>query len=390
MANRRFLFLLFALFVFSASAFPQETSYRLEETEGGSLFVQHLEWESTEYASRYEVVLEQKKISTYTQVMRRIVEAPFLDISIPAGEYRYKISSFNVLGRLDAESEWVYFSVIPALQPVIFSYDPENFYFDRPSLRIIRLEGVNLTMESEIYLLRRNEDPQAEPEKIVPREVRRTELGESAQLVFYEEDLLAGVYDILVFNPGGLETAAGPFGISVAKPYDINLSAGYAPLIKLYGPAPRLIDSAFIPLGFSARASFVPFKRDTGFFGAEADLSWNYLYTQDDNFITRASFVNFHINALYQYWYIKNILAFNARLGLGLSGVLNYYFEFVDTGKTWDPMSSAFFSVGLGASVQWLFYGQLYAEAGFDYFHAAAKAMPMGFLRFTLSMGWQL
>jgi hypothetical protein len=389
MVNRRLLFLLFALFVFPAAGFPQDTSYRLEETEGGSLFVQHLEWESTEYASRYEVVLEQRKINTYTQVMRRIVEVPFLDISVPAGEYRYKISSFNVLGRLDAESDWVYFSVIQALQPSIFSYSPENFYFDRPSLRIIRLEGTNLTMESEIYLLRRSEDPQAEPEKIVPREVRRTELGESAQMIFYEEDLLAGVYDILVINPGGLETAAGPFGISVAKPYDINLSAGYAPLVKLYGRTPYLIDSAFIPLGFSARAGFVPFKWDFGFFGAEADLSWNYLYTQDDAFITRASFVNFHINALYQYWYIKNILAFNARLGMGLSGVLNYYFEF-DTGKTWDPVSSAFFSVGAGASAQWIFYGQFYAEAGFDYFHAAARDMPMGFLRFTLSIGRQL
>ncbi|MDR2618740.1 MAG: hypothetical protein LBC62_07710 [Treponema sp.] len=389
MDNRRFLFLLFAFFVFSAPAFSQDTSYRLEEAEGGSLFVQHLEWEGTEYAFRYEVVLEQRKINTYTQVMRRIVEVSYVDVSIPAGEYRYKISSFNVLGRLEAESDWVYFRVIQALQPSIFSYSPENFYFDRPSLRIIQLEGTNLTMESEIYLLRRNEDPQAEPEKIVPREIRRTELGESAQLVFNEEDLLAGVYDIVVLNPGGLDTVAGPFGISVAKPYDINLSAGYAPLVKLYGRTPRLIDSAFIPLGFSARASFVPFKRDFGFFGAEADLSWNYLYTEDDEFITRASLVNFHINALYQYWYIKNVLAFNARVGLGMSSIVNWYFEF-DTGQTGAPVSSGFFSVGLGASAQWIFYGQLYAEAGFDYFHAAAKSMPMGFLRFTLSMGWQL
>jgi hypothetical protein len=365
-----------------------DISYRIEDSGGSTLFVQHLEWEKAEFASRYEVVLEQKKMNVYSQVLRRIVEEPFLDLSIPAGEYRYKISSFNILGRLDTESEWVYFSVLQALQPNIFSMTPENFYFDRPSLRIIQLEGVNLTMDSEIFLLRRTEDPGVEPERIIPREIRRTELGDSAQLVFSEEDLAAGIYDIIVINPGGLETAAGPFGISVAKPFDINVFAGYSPMVKIYGKTEHLIDTAFIPLSFGARVSYVPFKWDIGFFGIEANPNWSYLYTEKDGFITRANMVNLHVNILYQYWFKTNVLALNSRLGLGISSLLNFYFEF-DTGETSRTLSSVFFSFGAGLSAQWLFFGQLYAEAGIDFFHVAAPRMPMGFFRFMAGLGWQ-
>ncbi|AEF81362.1 hypothetical protein [Leadbettera azotonutricia] len=373
---------------------PDSTAFRIQGAEGALNFIQRLSWEKAVYASRYEIVVQVKRVNTFVEVMRYIVEENFVEISVPAGEYRYKISSFNVLGRLDREFPWVSFTVIQAQQPSVFSYLPENFYFDRLSLRMIRIEGVNLLMNSEIYLLRRNEDPAEEEAKIIPREIRRNDLGEFADLFFFEEDLVAGLYDIIVKNPGGLETAAGPFGISVAKPYDINVSGAYAPMVKLYGNTAYVIESAAIPLGFGARGSFVPFKWDIGFLGVEANLNWAYfsMDSEDPNgrpVSTRASMLSFHVGPLYQYWFKKNVLALNARAGLGISSLLNYHFEYADTGAASESLNSAFFSVAVGASVQYLFYNQIFAEVGIDFMHAAASDLPMGFLRFALTAGWQ-
>jgi hypothetical protein len=373
-------------------------SPRYQEGELGMLFVQHLEWEASEYASRYEVVVERKQINAFSQVLRRIVEVPFLDVSVRAGEYRYKISSFNILGRLDAESDWVYFNVVQAMQPSVFNYSPENFYFDRPSLRIIQLEGINLLVDSEIYLLRRGWENEAPPEgkeagdgRLVPREIRRNELGDTAQLVFAEEDLIAGVYDIIVINPGGLETATGPFGISVAKPFDINVSLGYSPLIRLYGNPEYvryMMGPAIVPVSFGARASFVPFKWDIGFLGVELNPNWSYIFTETEGAKITAHILSVHVNALYQYWFTKNILALNARLGVGFTSLLDYSFEY-NTGAVKGHGNFTGFSFDLGASVQWLFYKQLFLEGGLDYFHFAAEDLPMGFVRVMVGLGWQ-
>ncbi|GHU65412.1 hypothetical protein FACS189447_04290 [Spirochaetia bacterium] len=380
---RIFLLIIF-IFLFPVFVFSQED-------EGASVFVQRLEWEKGAYADRYQVVLEMKRINDFAEVMRYIVQEPFLEVSLPSGQYRYKIFSFNVLGRLDDESPWEYFDIIQVQQPSIFSYTPENFYFDRPSLRMIRLEGANLFMNSEIYLLRRNSGD--EEEKIIPNEIRRNDLGEFADLYFLEEDLIAGIYDIVVENPGGLQTAAGPFGISVAKPFDINVSGGYAPLAKLYGDTDYLIDSAFIPLSFAVRSSFVPFKWDIGFIGIEANLNYAYLSADFTDLRgspvqTKTHMLNFHVGPLYQYWFQKNILALNARVGFGLTSLLDFHFEY-DTGESSVSINTTSFSFFLGGSVQYFFFNQIFAEAGLDYMHVASSDLPMGFIRFALAAGWQ-
>ena len=81
------------------------------------LFSRQLMWNGAAYAVRYTVILEQKNevLDTYTEVLRRNTEQTYLDITVSPGEYRFQVTSFNVLGLLDTQSEWNYFAIRNAI-----------------------------------------------------------------------------------------------------------------------------------------------------------------------------------------------------------------------------------------------------------------------------------
>ena len=99
-----------------------ELPFRYSETDGNLFLYRRFVWNEATYAVRYTVVLEQKgeNVNTYTEILRRGTEQTFIDFNLPPGEYRFQVTSFNVLGRVDTQSEWNYFVVrnpIILLQP---------------------------------------------------------------------------------------------------------------------------------------------------------------------------------------------------------------------------------------------------------------------------------
>ena len=370
-----------------------EPSSRISDAESGALFLQRLSWQRAQYAVRYMVVLEKKNETTgvWIEVLRRNVSADFtyLDVSVPAGQYRYRISSFNILDQLDNQTSWEEFTVIQALQPSIVSFSPTAFYFDRLRPRIINLEGENLLPDTEIYLVSKNElDENGEPLVLKPMELHLNELGETARLIFDEEILILGRYDIIAKNPGGLETRAGDFTIALAKPYDLNVSGGYAPMLTLFGQKDYFLNRIFIPASVLLRVSFIPFKWSFGNLGAEFCPGWAFLSSENESYSTSANLVLAHFNVLFQYWLIQRALSVNGRLGLGVAGLFNYHFVF-DTGKSGNSMSIAALTYNLGASVQWLLYKQIFVEVSLDFVHVTHSEIPMGFMRFGITGGYQ-
>ena len=398
--SKLWLFVL-AVFICAGIAFAQtsddlsqEPSFRLSDAEDGALFLQRLSWEKAQFAIRYLVFLEKKNVVTgvWVEALRRGVSADstFTDVSVTAGEYRYRVASFNILDQLDNQTPWREFTVIQALQPSIVSFSPTAFYFDRLTPRMITITGENLLPETEIYLINKDtRDDNDEPLVLKPRELHRNELGETARLIFDEDMLLIGKYEIYAKNPGGLETKTGDFTIAIAKPFDINISGGYSPMLTLFGQKEYFLDDIFFPASAFARLSFVPFKWRFGNLGLELTPSWSYISTGSGNLNSSAHLVLAHGGALFQYWLIPKELSVNGRLGFGVAAIFNYHFEYNDTGKKSDAMNTVAFSYKLGTSIQWLFYRQIFAEASVDFVHAIHSEIPMGFIRFGISGGYQ-
>ena len=371
-------------------------AYLLADSGGNVRFIQRLAWRKAQFAVRYSVLLERKseELGTFVEALRRNLDAEtnYIDVSVPAGEYRYRVYSFNVLGQLDTQTEWEYFSVIKAIQPSILTFYPDIFYLDRDTPRIIDLTGENLLPDTDIYLVcisMLNEN--GELIKIRPAELHLNELGETAKLIFNEEDIFTGQFDIIAVNPGGLESRTGTFSVAIAKPFDINVAGGFSPSLSLVGQKANFLDQVFIPVSFSARGSYVPYKLDYGFFGLEAVLNWTMFSStpaKNDIKSTSAHLLTLNANVLYQYWIYKNKLSFNGRAGLGFAGLFDYHIKYT-SGKTSKPYNTAAFSINIGGSVQWFFHKQIFAEGGLDYNQIIHTEFGIGFVRIGLFCGYQ-
>jgi len=371
-----------------------QPSYMLAENGGDVKFIQTLSWSRGTFAVRYTIILERLRedFDVYTEVLRRNVDGEItsVNVSVPAGKYRYRVISYNVFNSVDIETPWSEFEIIRAMQPSILGFSPEAFYFDRATPRILELSGENLFPDTDLFLVSLTElDEFGEPLVILPREMHRNELGETARIIFNEEDLVEGKYEIVAISPAGLESRFGIFSIAIAKPYDINVSIGFTPLLTLLGYFSHFNDNVFNALSFTAKVSYIHFKWDFGNLGLEFSPSWVYLSSEDENHKSGGHLMLLHVNALFQYWIIRKDLSLNARAGIGMAGIFNLRLTDKKTGLPGSPYNNLEFTFNLGASVQWFFFKQFYMEGGLDYIHVTQKEIPMGFVRIGLFGGYQ-
>jgi hypothetical protein len=77
-------------------------------------YVQQLVWVGDEYTLKYEVVIERGEGRTYRAYSREFTEKPALQISLPPGNYRYRIISYDYLEQPGGASEWVNLEIKPA------------------------------------------------------------------------------------------------------------------------------------------------------------------------------------------------------------------------------------------------------------------------------------
>jgi hypothetical protein len=366
----------------------QETTgaYFVRESETGEqTIVQRLFWPGDENASRYEVAVEREDAGVFAEIHRESTDNDYIDISLGPGKYRYHVRVFNLLNQFEYVTNWASFSIILALQPEIAAYAPNVLYIYEDHRWELRLEGTNLVEDGEAYLVPL-EGPAAPaqfitPEKYVPS-------GKGALLAFNNANLRPGVYRVLVRNPGGLEASAGPVNIDAFRPPSIELSAGYAPLLPLYGYLFDTFDK-FALLGMDLRGAFVFFKQPWGFLGVEANFNLNYLKTNSDNADISAFITGSTVSLLYKKLLPLRSFVFNARLGGGISvAPLRLVFDYGN--YTSDPLTSWVPQAALGVSLEWKFTAFFYAELGADYVHLFSRDSPQpGFLLPFFNVGWK-
>ncbi|MDR2313254.1 MAG: hypothetical protein LBE02_01820 [Spirochaetaceae bacterium] len=383
--------LLFAAGILAAPAAAQETTgaYFIRESETGEqTIVQRLRWPDDENAARYEVVVERERSGAFAEIHRESTDRSYVDISLGPGRYRYQVRVFNLLNQFEYATNWASFSIILALRPEIAAHTPDALYIHDGDGWEFKLTGANFIEAGEAYLVPLEEDS-AQP---IAAKTYLPE-GDKASLSFNPAELRPGAYRILVRNPGGLEASAGPVDVDLfSSSYDLHLSAGYAPLLPLYGYLFDALDKKFAPLGMDIRGAFIFLKRPWGFLGAEANISLNYLSGSGVG-SGGADFSAFITGAEAGLLYRKTLplrgFAFNARLRGGINAApLRLVFDYQN--YTSEPLTSWVPLASLGLSLEWRFLPFLYAELGADYAHLFSPDAPQpGFLRPFINVGWR-
>ncbi|MDR1286391.1 MAG: hypothetical protein LBK08_02170 [Treponema sp.] len=375
--------LLFPAVLFCLSAgtvlWGEDAEYRIE-TDGR--FVQMLRWAGQEDVLYYEVEIEKQAGEQWEKAVTGKTESSPFEVSLTPGIYRWRVSAWDVLTRPHEASGWIPFEVFMAKQPVLARFSPEIFYVDEDTVWILDLFGENLAGGIEVSLVG------SQGRIIRPGVITAERPEEEVRLVFGYEHLEAGEYTVHAVNPGGLTADLGTFRIAYKKPVDINVSAGYKPMISLYGRINELLETKFFPAGAYARLSLVFFKRRWGYMGLEIEPSWTHLAVRRNDYEVLAQMPGGVFYGVYQKWFSNRVMVFNFRAGGGMYSVLDYRFIF-STGET-EPMAVLIPVVAAGASFQWFVKKPFFVEAGLDFTHLITIDNPSpGYLRPFAGAGWQ-
>lgn len=219
--------------------------------------VHRLTWQPVDYASRYEVVIEVfTDTNKWIEVIHKTTETEtFIDSPLFIGSYRFRVSAYDLLGKLGSTAEWVYFEVrLSENSPP--GYGPPGEVPERRS-----------NTESSPWTAVQQPSPEEEDKTI------------------YRLEALAAPIIILPFT-------------------DFN---------EIYSTAP------IQPLGLAIRFSVLPFVFKYGTFGFDFLPSWNFLANDILHNSRYTHVVSAHVSAVWQIRPFSRNTALDFRVGLGLS-----------------------------------------------------------------------
>ena len=89
------------------------------------LSLQQLSWAHDEYALRYEVEIEKQEEGVYRQLQVIYTDSPLVMVYLSQGNYRYRVTPYNLLNRPGIVSAWLDFEITTVVLPDT-SYDTEE------------------------------------------------------------------------------------------------------------------------------------------------------------------------------------------------------------------------------------------------------------------------
>jgi hypothetical protein len=333
----------------------------------------------------YEIEIEKLGPSAvWEPELRERTEQNFLELSLPPGMYRYRILSYNVLGRVGAVSEWTGVRVFAARQPAAGSFSPAGYFIDSldPEFTLV-ITGRNLAEEARVYIIAKQE--RASP--IEPVSITYSPDEDTLIAVFPAGGLVLGAYDLVITNPGGMEQTLPGFRVGFSNPLDINLSLGYAPVLPAWGYLFDMYDAHFYPLGFSVRAGAVPLKRLWGWIGFDLGFFYTDMKTEDDAYRLSGRMTSVYADSLFQRWMRDYRMAVNLRLGAGITTITNIKFDHTGGSRSAD-VNTVVFTMNAAASVQWLVWKNMFVEGGLEFSQFFSSQSPQpGLFRVNIAAG---
>jgi len=108
------LSLLAALFFVSRNIWAQSGHYVIEQR-----YVQQIYWTEDEYVLKYEVIIERYVDGAYRAYSQEFTESNSILISLPPGNYRYRIIPYDYLEQPGEATDWINISIKPASDEMV-------------------------------------------------------------------------------------------------------------------------------------------------------------------------------------------------------------------------------------------------------------------------------
>jgi len=322
----------------------QTAGYYLDPNSETPRFIQRLAWSGGTNSLHCEVIIEKEESGTFVNYNNKFTTDNFFEISLPPGNYRFRVIPYDILGKPSEGTEWAPFTVFNAVKPELYQPDELDYFNDRQKSQF-EFNGNNIEPDATIYFVN------SAGEQIFPTEVIRYSDGSGVRLIFDKGQLTDGEYEVCVVNPGGLETSIG--------------GVDYKTYREKFGVARYLAGLSFMPSfqgygdGFSsggflyfitARIGVISCIYLNNYIGMEFTVS-RFAKNWDDTDYTSYGFTT-EYNLLFVNWLPEQRASVNCKIGMGFD---------------MQPMDLSY--AVLGVSFLYRIYQNYNIEAGVNFTH---------------------
>ena len=333
-------------------------SARTKSKNGSKEYYQHIEWESTGVVKQYELIIEkkgrttkssikeseqQKKQEKYVHLKTFKTTENFYDISLPKGDYRYKVIFYNVLGQKAFETEYKNFSVKASMKDIQVVQNISDF-FDASAKSTAGKDSASAKSDEKSSAKSANSDVSTKSN------AKSDEKSNSDSSNFFSKlyENISGGYSFcgVLFD----DFYKQYFETSVI-PWEVYLQGNVLYDVKKLGKVENL-----------------------GKFGLGVIFRESYLKNDDNGILVQANLFNFHINFVYTrplHNFDWGTLFIESYTGFGFSFINDFYYQIADF-TTSDKLNSILPTYDLGVKVGFGFYKHLFAEIGLEFTDAFA------------------
>lgn len=189
-----------AFLLFSVPLFAQEKK-----------FTQKLQWQPEPNALEYKVEIQNANDTSVKKTFR--TEKPFVEFSMPAGEYTYRIFTYDFLGRQASVTEWKPFSIKKAIKPEIHIRS-ETVHIEPDENAPVKIPAnvEKITPNSNAVVI--NEDTGERIEGTIEFEKSGGTVVSGSVVV---QGLKEGNWKVVIQNPGGLYSESEPIHVQMQE-----------------------------------------------------------------------------------------------------------------------------------------------------------------------------
>ena len=346
----------------------EKKSYFLKETDKGVELVQRLSWEALDDILGFEFELgkQDKKTKIWTVIDKRTVKTNYADVSLPPGDYRFRVRVINLLGQKEDASEYRNFAIRIAYQPEVTAVFPQVINFDELEDQTLTITGKNFHEETS-FILTNNFSGSVLRGTIIELK----DNGTHAVVAFEFMRANPGTYTFAAVDPSDLSAEKDDIVFRFQKPLDVFLSANYV-FNGFIGNQILAKEDYFntniAPLAGGIRLTVVPIKRFYGNFGVNFTGSGTYLKNKTEGYTLNAGLLFAQLNAAYFYPIIKHRLVFDVHIGMGGAFLVNTHFTYA-SGTDLKSEKSWYWGLtfNAGTALYVYVYKKLYLEVNVDH-----------------------